>query len=145
MAGKPESQAKDRKENQIVIDASHATLGRLASFAAKKILTGTKIVVVNCGNAVVIGNRKAILAHYSMKRARGKGSLKGPYFPKKAEAILKRTIRGMLPKSSSGRTAFKNLLCYSSVPSEYAKSKKVVSKRQKSAKFVTLEEISKLI
>jgi large subunit ribosomal protein L13 len=137
---------KKESHNEIVIDATHAILGRLASFVAKKLLSGSKVTIVNCGNAIILGNKKNILKRYIRKRRLGKGTLKGPYFPRKPEAILKRTIRGMLPyKSAHGMKAFKNLKCYSSVPSNYVSIKKIVSKRKKLARYVTLGEISKLI
>ena len=45
---------------------------------------------------------------------------KGPRFPKEADRIFRRTVRGMLPmKSSKGISAFKRLSVYIGVPKEF--------------------------
>ncbi len=131
---------------QIVIDADNAILGRLAAFAAKQALNGNHIVIVNSEKAIIIGGEKDILAKYKKRRARGKGSLKGPYFPSKPAAILKRVIRGMLPyKKAHGKEAFKRTRCYEGLPTKYKDAKKIISKREKPFKFITLEKLCKLL
>lgn len=81
---------------KIVIDATKATLGRLASYAAKQALLGKEVIIVNCNNAVITGDRRMIINEYKIQRQRGSSTLEGPYFPNIPEKLLKRTIRGML-------------------------------------------------
>src|SRR5690349_5223962 len=91
--------AKEKKESerqQIVVDVTDAILGRVASFIAKQALLGKKVIVVNCDNALVSGQRRMIINEYHISRVRGGTSLNGPHFPKHPERLMKRTVRGML-------------------------------------------------
>ena len=107
----------------MIIDATDLILGRLASFAAKKALQGEKVDVVNCESAVLTGNKKQILAKYKQRRDRGI-PLKGPYYPRYPDRIVRRTIRGMLPwEKTTGREAFKRVMCYISVPENFKEKK----------------------
>jgi large subunit ribosomal protein L13 len=131
----------------IIINAENQLIGRLSSYIAKKALLGEKIVIINSEKAVISGNKKEILDKYKRKVKMGI-PLGGPYFPKRPEFILKRTIRGMLPyKQEKGRTALENITCHRGTPSEYD-GKQIhetnfhVSKIKKT-KYLSLNEISK--
>src|SRR3989338_6272197 len=96
----------------MIIDATDHILGRMASFAAKKALLGEHINIVNCENVVITGRKVDILADYNAKRQRG-DPFHGPYFPRQAERIVRRTIRGMLPRrQEKGLSAYKRIRCY---------------------------------
>lgn len=132
----------------MIIDASNAILGRLATVVVKKSLLGEKIDIVNCENSVVIGKREFILTNYKQKADRGIPA-KGPFFSKTPDRFVKRVIRGMLPyKKKKGRVAFENIKCYVGVPSEF-KDKKYVEIKEasmgesKSSNHVTVKEICK--
>jgi large subunit ribosomal protein L13 len=133
----------------IVVDAENAILGRLSSFSAKKLLLGKKIAVVNCEKAIITGNKDTTVARYKEYRVRGGSSLKGPHFPKSAERIVKRTIRGMLPnyRTGRGRDALKRIKCYVGVPPEFEKEKRMIvgekSLFQSKSKMVRIKEVSK--
>ncbi len=102
-----------------IIDAKDQIVGRLATNVAKLLLKGEEVVIVNSERALVTGPKPRVIASYKQLEQRGIPR-KGPFFPKRPEAILKRTIRGMLPyKQEKGRSAFKRLKCYISVPSEF--------------------------
>lgn len=102
-----------------IVDAENQILGRLATNVAKMLLLGETIVIVNSEKALVTGPKSRVLAKYKQDKERGI-PLKGPYYPKRPEMILKRTIRGMLPyKQEKGSSAFKRLKCYVSVPEEF--------------------------
>ena len=131
---------------KIVIDATNATLGRLASYAAKQALLGKEIAIVNCEGAVITGRKKSIISEYQEARSRGGASQKGPFFPKSPERIVKRTIRGMLSyKQGRGREAFKKIMCYNKTPEEYAEAKKIKAGKEKTFRTLSLGEISKVI
>ncbi len=103
----------------IVVDATGLVLGRLASITAKSLLSGEEINIVNAEKAVITGERDAIFADYGQTRARGHKE-RGPYFPRRPEMILKRTVRGMLPyKMRRGRDAFSRLRIYVGIPREF--------------------------
>lgn len=100
----------------MIIDATSMILGRLAANAAKQALKGEKVVIVNCEKAVITGNRKALLQSYVDKLDLGQVN-QGPYFPKRPEMLVRRTIRGMLPrKKPSGRNAFGRVMCHTGIP-----------------------------
>ena len=48
-------------ENEIIIDATDAALGRMATFAAKQALNGKKVIILNSEDAIITGKKHAIL------------------------------------------------------------------------------------
>ena len=132
--------------HKIVIDATNAVLGRLASYAAKQALLGHEIIIVNCDKAIVTGKHSTIIREYHISRSRGGSSLNGPHFPKTPERILKRTIRGMLSyKQGRGLAAFKRIICYNLVPTEYESTKKIHAGKEKKTTTTTLKHIGEEI
>lgn len=102
----------------IVVDATGLVLGRLASVTAKKLLAGEEVRIVNAEKALVTGGKESIFAEYGHTRDRGHKE-RGPYFPRRPEMILKRTVRGMLPyKMGRGRDAFSRLRIFVGIPRE---------------------------
>ena len=133
-------------EMKIVIDGRNALLGRLASFAAKQSLLGKEISIVNCNEVVVSGKPKSIIGEYKEMRDKGGSSLKGPFFPRLPERIVKRTIRGMLShRQGRGRDALKRIKCYNETPVEFEKSKMVKSGKEKNIKKIKLGDLSREI
>ena len=128
-----------------IIDGKNAVLGRLASYAAKEALKGEDVVILNCEQVIITGNKKNIKDNFEKKRKRGGSSQKGPFHIKTSDRIVKRTIRGMLPNHREGRgkQAYKKIKCYIGTPEEFEKSKKIVSGKEKLNKFVKIEEIVK--
>jgi len=103
-----------------LIDASGLVLGRAASHIAKRLLNGETIVVVNAEKSVVTGSRTQVVAHYTEARARG-SVRSGPHFPRYADRIFRRTVRGMLPHlKTRGKVAFRRLKVHIGVPAELA-------------------------
>lgn len=131
---------------KIVIDATNATLGRLASYAAKQSLLGKEVIIVNCKDAVITGRKASVIEDYKEKRARGGASLRGPIFPKSPERIIKRTIRGMLSYTQQrGLSALKRITCHDEVPAELESAKKILAGKEKKTKTTTLSELSSRI
>lgn len=101
-----------------IIDANGLLLGRMASIVAKRALCGEEIALINTEKAVISGGRASVFQHYRVKRARGSRE-GGPFFPRRPDHIVKRTIRGMLPyKRQRGIAAFKAIKTYVGVPTE---------------------------
>ena len=132
---------------QIIIDATNATLGRLASYVAKQALQGNEIIIVNVERAVVTGRKKNILEHYHQRISRGGTAQRGPYFPRTPERIMKRTIRGMLPnyRMGRGKEAFKRIRCYEGIPEKYKEVKMIKAGKEKHTTYMNIEQISKKI
>lgn len=103
----------------IIVDASGLVLGRLASVTAKNLLAGEEIKIINAEKVLITGRKESVYGDYSRARARGSRE-KGPYFPKRPEMILRRTVRGMLPyKLKRGKDAMARLRVYVGVPREF--------------------------
>jgi len=132
-------------EKEIIIDGEDAVAGRLASFAAKKALLGNKVTVLNSEKAIIVGKKNVILAKYFHMRSLGKGAQKGPYFPSRADMILRRMIRGMLPwDRTKGREAFKRVYCFKSIPEKYQSKFKDAIRFEKTTALnhLTIKEIA---
>ena len=134
------------KKADVVIDAKNAILGRLSSYVAKQALLGKEIAVVNCNEVVITGKPRTTISEYKEMRSKGGAALKGPFFPKIPEKVVKRTIRGMLSyKQGRGNSALKKIKCYNEVPSEYEGSKMITAGKEKTTKTIKLKELHKEI
>ena len=105
-----------------VIDASNLILGRLASYAAKQLLLGAKIVIINSEKSVISGSKQNISEKFKKRlQLRTLGSQKkAPKHPHRPDNFVRRTIRGMLPwKKPKGKTAYRRLRVYIGVPHAY--------------------------
>ncbi|MFX0051959.1 MAG: 50S ribosomal protein L13 [Candidatus Hodarchaeota archaeon] len=102
-----------------IISAENSIIGRLASIVAKRLLNGEKIIIVNADKGLISGKQDFIATKYSHRyRIKTKSNpLKGPFYPRKPEQILKRTIRGMLPyRTSRGKEAYHRLIVFKDLP-----------------------------
>ncbi|UCF50587.1 MAG: 50S ribosomal protein L13 [Thermoplasmatales archaeon] len=128
-----------------IIDASGAILGRLSTQAAKRLLNGEEVAVINSEKAIISGKKTAIKNRYKQKREVGTYR-KGPFYPRMPDMIVKRTIRGMIPyQTPHGRTAFKRLKCYIGIPKEFEgkKIESIKSAEKQPVDYVTIEELSR--
>jgi len=128
-----------------VIDANGATLGRLSTYTAKRLLGGEGIAIVNSEKAIISGKKSSIKNRYKQKREVGTYR-KGPFFPRMPDMIVKRTIRGMISyQTPHGREAFKRLKCYIGVPKEFEGEKLEIIEEAKKQPidYITIKELSK--
>ena len=88
-----------------IIDGTNLRLGRLASSVAKRALRGEEIIILNTEKCVITGKKRSVIKDKRDMRQIG-SRYKGPFLPKRADRIVKRAIRGMLPyKKKRGREA----------------------------------------
>jgi large subunit ribosomal protein L13 len=136
-----------------IINAEGLILGRLASKVAKMLLEGEEVVIVNAEKAIITGNREDIFAKYKQRtelRTRT-NPRRGPFYPKRSDEIVRRTVRGMLPwKTDRGRKAFRRLKVYVGVPKEFeGKEFETISEahmsRLATPKYVTVGEVAKFL
>ena len=133
-----------------VIDADGLILGRMASVVAKRLLEGERIDIVNAENIVVSGRRLQIIKKRKVFLEVGGRQDKGPFHYRKPNAIVRKTIRGMLPRRKSrGRDAFGRLKVYIGVPrglrdSEMESIADAHLKRLR-GRYITMGEIAKNI
>jgi large subunit ribosomal protein L13 len=126
-----------------IIDADGSILGRLASEVATLLLSGEEIIIINAEKARITGGKRDVLKRYKEKRARGSKE-KGPYFPRRPDLVLKRTVRGMLSyRRGRGREAFSRLKVFIGIPPEYKKGEKIKEAIIEREKYVELGEICK--
>lgn len=131
-----------------VIDANGLIMGRLSSVVAKKLLAGEEVAVVNAEKAVISGSKVKTYTDYKHIRDIGTKEF-GPYFPKRPDRILKRTIRGMLPyKRARGRDAMSRLKIHVGIPSELKDAELTTIAeadmgRLSSSKYMTLGDLSR--
>jgi len=111
-------------EQTIMIDAKGLILGRMASVVAKRLLEGENIVIINAEEAVISGKRLSIIGE-SKKFLEVGHFRKGPLHPRRPDTIVKRVVRGMLPRRKPrGEKALKRLKVYIGVPEELRDKKK---------------------
>ncbi|UCG36510.1 MAG: 50S ribosomal protein L13 [Candidatus Bathyarchaeota archaeon] len=108
-----------QKEQVSILDANNLILGRTASIVAKRLLKGERITILNAEKAVVSGRRLSIVKQAKEKLEIGHPR-KGPFFPRRPDRYVKRTIRGMLPRQKNkGKEAYKRLRVFVGIPSSY--------------------------
>ncbi|WP_297476892.1 50S ribosomal protein L13 [Thermococcus sp.] len=136
-----------------IINAEGLILGRLASKVAKMLLEGEEVIIVNADKAIITGNREDIFAKYKQRtelRTRT-NPRRGPFYPKRSDEIVRRTIRGMLPwKTDRGRKAYRRLKVYAGIPREFQGKEfetiiEADASRIATPKYVTVGEVAKFL
>lgn len=126
--------------NEQVIDCDSQILGRIASRAAKMLLNGSNVVLVNAEKAAISGHGADIIAEYK-QRIEWKDKANpdhSPYWSRRPDLLVKRTVRGMLPfDKARGRDAFKRLRVYVGIPESVGKER--VSKERSKGKHEAYE------
>lgn len=134
-----------------VIDGKNAILGRLGSVVAEKIMAGEDVVVLNCESIVITGEKEMVFADYKARFDRGEcKSRKGPFYPRRADLLFKRSVRGMIPwTTTSGRNAFRRLHAYVGTPKQFAEGFEVTVEEQAmkkiTGKYTTLGAVAKFL
>ncbi|MBX8637967.1 MAG: 50S ribosomal protein L13 [Thermoplasmata archaeon] len=129
-----------------IIDAEGAILGRLSSQIAKRLLNGEEITVVNADKILLSGSRERSFQEYFEAYQRGK-AIKGPYYPRMPDRIIRRTVRGMLPiKTARGKSALMRLQVFNGKPGSIGQDKiETQPAPEKGKRYTELGEISKLL
>ncbi len=111
------------EQNTIYVDASGQIAGRMCSKVALELLSGKRVVVLNAENALVSGRASSV---YRQWQARLEiyshvNPIYGPIHPRRPDNILRRMVRGMVPKTKAkGVSAMSRLRVYMGVPTKYA-------------------------
>jgi large subunit ribosomal protein L13 len=140
------------EDNTLYVDASDQIAGRLCSILAKELIAGKRIVVLNAEKALVSGRSSSVFRQWQARLEiySHVNPIYGPIHPRKPDNILRRMVRGMVPKTKTkGRSAMSRLRVYIGVPERYAGVK--TSKfddalaRRPIPQYTTIAEISKNI
>lgn len=137
-------------EGTVYVDATNQIAGRLASRVAKLILSGKSVVVLNAEKALISGSRQSVMRQWQerLEISSRVNPIYGPIHPRRPDNILKRMVRGMVPRrKAKGPTAMKRLRVYMGVPSD-AKAAKLTQLPGTAATrpipvYVTMQELSK--
>ena len=137
-------------EETVYVDATNQIAGRLSSKVAKLIVSGKRVVIVNAEKSLISGSRTSVINQWkeSLEIASHVNPIYGPIHPRRPDNILRRMIRGMVPrKKPKGATAMKRLRVYIGVP-EAVKVPKFTKFEDTSASrpipvYVTMGDLSK--
>ena len=136
----------------IVVDATDHIAGRLSSKVAKLLLKGNRVSIVNCDKIMISGNRSNIIGEY--KEFLEINSINhwkhGPKHPRRPDTIMKKMIRGMLPREKpSGIAAHKRLRTFIGSPKEIKSLKKIQFEKamikKESSNYTTMAELGRTI
>jgi large subunit ribosomal protein L13 len=106
-------------EGTVYVDATDQIAGRLSSKLAKLVISGKKVVVVNAEKALISGSRTSVINQWKerLEIASRVNPIYGPIHPRRPDNILRRMVRGMVPrKKPKGALAMKRLRVYIGVP-----------------------------
>jgi len=137
-------------EGSVYVDATDQIAGRLSSRVAKLLLSGQKVIVVNAEKALISGSRGSVISAWKerLELSSRVNPIYGPKHPRRPDTILRRMVRGMVPrKKAKGDTAMKRLRVYVGVP-EKARGKKLTPFEDTTASrpapvYVTMAELSR--
>jgi large subunit ribosomal protein L13 len=114
------------QQKTVVVDAKGLVLGRMASEVAKRLLNGESVAIVNAKEAVISGKRLSIV-HNAEEFLQVGHHRKGPLHFREPERIVKKVVRGMLPRTKPcGVAALKRLRVYTDVPEGLKGAEKTV-------------------
>ena len=136
----------------IVVDGTNLIAGRLCSNVAKLLRKGNRVSIVNCEKIMISGKKSSIVGEYEdfLKISSIIHPRHGPFHPRRPDTIIKRMIRGMLPKEKpSKKTDLARLRTYIGVPKEVKGLKKIQFEKSQITKspsnYTSMAEISRYI
>ena len=132
------------------MDATDQIAGRLSSKVAKLVLSGKRVVVVNAEKALISGSRTSVVNQWKerLELSSHVNPIYGPIHPRRPDNILRRMVRGMVPrKKPKGALAMKRLRVYIGVPSAVSPDKLTKFKDAAASRptpvYVTMGDLSK--
>jgi large subunit ribosomal protein L13 len=139
-------------EGTVYVDATNQIAGRLSSKVAKLLISGRRVVVVNSEKSLLSGSRTSVVRQWQerLEIASHVNPIYGPIHPRRPDNILRRMIRGMVPrKKTKGVLAMKRLRVYVGLPegvdvAKLTQFKETTAPRPVPA-YVTMNELSKTL
>ena len=129
----------------IVVDGTNLIAGRVCSNVAKLLRRGNRVSIVNCEKIMISGKKASIIGEYEdfLKIHSIIHPQHGPFHPRRPDTIIKRMIRGMLPKEKPSK---KTDLA---VPKEVKGFEKIQFENSKitrlPSRYTTMAELSRYI
>ena len=134
----------------VYVDATDQIAGRLSSKVAKLLVSGKRVTVVNAEKSLISGSRTSVINQWKerLELSSRVNPIYGPIHPRRPDNILRRMVRGMVPrKKPKGASAMKRLRIYIGVPAGINAAK--LSKFEDAAAtrpipvYVTMGDLSK--
>jgi large subunit ribosomal protein L13 len=136
-------------EDTVYLDATNQIAGRLSSRVAKLLISGKRVIVVNAEMALISGSRNSVVMQWKerLELSSRVNPIYGPTHPRRPDNILRRMVRGMVPrKKSKGASAMKRLRVYVGLPLEIRAEKlnrfEDTSATRPASAYVTMLELS---
>lgn len=136
----------------IVVDGTNLIAGRVCSNVAKLLRKGNRVSIVNCEKIMISGKKASIIGEYEdfLKIHSIIHPQHGPFHPRRPDTMMKRMIRGMLPKEKpSKKTDLARLRTYIGVPKEVKGLEKIQFEKSKITKarsnYTSMAELSRYI
>jgi large subunit ribosomal protein L13Ae len=115
-------------QKAVIIDAKGHLLGRLATYVAKQLEQGQKIVIIRCEHTLMSGShfRGKIKYMDFLRKRMSTNPKKGPIHFRCPSRIVWRVIRGMLPHTTpKGAASLGRLKCFDGCPLSLNAKKKM--------------------
>ena len=139
-------------DRPIVVDATDHIAGRLSSNVAKLLLKGNRVSIVNCEKIMISGTRANIMKEYRefLEISSILHPKHGPFHPRRPDTIMKKMVRGMLPrKKPSGLSAHKRLRTYIGSPKELGAFEKIQFEKAKikrsASNYTTMADLGRTV
>ena len=136
----------------IVVDGTNLIAGRVCSNVAKLLRKGNRVSIVNCEKIMISGKKSSIIGEYEdfLKISSIIHPRHGPFHPRRPDTIIKRMIRGMLPKEKpSKKTDLERLRTYIGIPKEIKTLERTKLENSRITKspsnYTTMSELGKYI
>jgi len=118
-------------------------LGRLAGRAAKDLLLGEEVIVLNCEKVMISGRKTQTTAVAKNRRERSGHPDRRVTISRLPERLVRRAIRGMIPwKTARGKEAFRRVTCFRLVPEQFQGKEMIVLEDAKAENLPTLKRIT---
>jgi len=135
-------------KKQIIVDGKGHLLGRLASYVAKQLLNGQRIVVVRCEKLHITGSlfrNKVKFSEFLRKRLLTNPRRTFIHY-RAPSRMFWRTVRGMVPhKTPKGAVAMQRLKVFEGVPAPYdTKKREVIPDALKCVKLTSFRKFCNL-
>lgn len=134
----------------IIFNGQMCILGRTASAIAELAMDGNRVALIYAEETVITGGENQVINRYRERQNQESDS--GPFYPRRPDKIVKRSIRGMLPyKQSTGREAYERIRVYVGSPPEFdgnakvPKNKRVTMNPNKHKDFVKIGKVSEAL
>lgn len=139
-------------QDTVVVNGEGQILGRLATEVVRLLKEGKRVDIINAEKIVISGPRERVVSGYMLLFS--VGTLFNPYRqgirrPRSPINLVKRTIRGMLPKTPKGERMLRRVRVYVSVPASLQGKESIrfadADVKRLKGKYITVGELARVM